>query len=75
MKSLNEEITPEDLRSNLTRKNEAKTKKLLEVCDRIITILICKVEAVAVLQFFIYKAKIIKETQNSSRSLSAQQAI
>lgn len=33
MKSLGEEITPEDLRRNLTGRNEAKTKKLLEVCD------------------------------------------
>ncbi|MCC6816646.1 MAG: site-specific integrase [Saprospiraceae bacterium] len=33
MKSLGNEFTPEDLRRNLTGKNEAKTKKLLEVCD------------------------------------------
>lgn len=33
MKSLGSEVTPEDLRRNLTGKNEAKTKKLLEVCD------------------------------------------
>lgn len=33
MKSLGDEVTPEDLRRNLTGKNEAKTKKLLEVCD------------------------------------------
>ncbi len=33
MKSLGNEFTPEDLRRNLTGKNEAKTKRLLEVCD------------------------------------------
>lgn len=33
MKSLGNDFTPEDLRRNLTGKNEAKTKKLLEVCD------------------------------------------
>jgi len=33
MKSLGNEVTPEDLRRNLTGKNKAKTKKLLEVCD------------------------------------------